>query len=1156
MTQRRRESLEVEMGNDADERFARLVEQIAKQLQAGEALDVEALAREHPEFAERFRELLPTMQVLVDLGLSPSADAVPSVPSGEPVEGILGDYRIVRQIARGGMGVVYEAEQRSLGRRVALKVLPFAAVLDQRQLQRFRNESRAAAGLHHPNIVPVFAVGCERGVHYYAMQYIEGQTLAALIDGMESGQDTAPPLADGRAASAETAAMAGPTRETSFRRWSRFHEVARLGIQVANALQYAHSVGVVHRDIKPSNLLVDEAGKVWVTDFGLAQVESDAGLTMTGDVLGTLRYMSPEQALGQPVGIDHRTDIYSLGASLYELLTLQPVWSERNRESLLRQVTTEEPIPPRQLNPAIPRDLETIVLKAIARECNERYGSAQALSDDLQRFLEQKPILARRPTPFERVVKWSRRHRGIVAWATVLLLVTTIGSVAAAFLVAHEQGHTELALDTVKTRSIELVQQRQRAEHLLARSQLERGMARCNGGDPLGLLDLLEARQTADGLNDVTGAVSRLWAIAYEPWAHRLRLVVPEADALAFSPDGTLVASASGETAQLWDLRTARRQGQPMRLQRGIGVVAFSPNGKLLVTHSVEGVAQLWDTDTAKPIGPALRHVMGTAEFPGMAQWAAAFSPDGRLLATAAVDGTTRLWRTDSGQPHREPIRHDGEVWEVAFSLDGRYLATGSKDGTARVWDVADGQPIGVPIPHSQTVSCGRVTFSPDGELVATLLNVCETETGRRRHGMVQTGAEALAFSPDGTLFATAGRDWTIRLWDVATGGPLGHPLRHDGRVRAVAFSPDGMLLAAASMDERVQLWDVASGERYGAALPLLGPVSRVLFSSDGQHVAGCSFDGTGCVWKTHPDVPGRDLSFDAGVNAVCFRPDGGGLAVGCEDGNLWVCDLQAEPVLNNPLHHDGAVEAVAFRPDGGLLATATRQGTAIQLWDASSGDLINQQRHTGEYQVTSLDFSPDGELLAEGSDRWDVRLWHVRSRQVARTLRCHEQVHGLAFSRDGTFLATALRDGTVKFWDVASGARRGRPLRHHGPVWDVVYGNDHKLVATLSGDPGDVSLRLWDVSLGPPYHSLVLPRQTGQTTIAFSPSGKTMAIGSSQGTVRLWQLPQPPTGLREMQRKTWATLGICLDADGEPENVPWRQWRNLLGAAVSRSQK
>jgi tetratricopeptide (TPR) repeat protein/serine/threonine protein kinase len=424
-----------------DVRLAELIDELTARLQAREPIDLEACLREHPEHAERLEKLLPALRMLADASASRSHGAGAGRVNGEvsaPLLGELGDFRLLREVGRGGMGVVYEAEQISLNRRVALKVLPFAATLDARQLQRFKNEAQAAAHLQHQNIVPVHAVGCERGVHYYAMQFIDGQTLAALIaelrqtSGSKASTDPEPTAPYTHSAgSGQTAPVAALSTEGSTRSPAFFRAMAELGRQAAAALEHAHQLGVIHRDIKPGNLLVDGRANVWITDFGLAHCQSQASLTQTGDLVGTLRYMSPEQALARRVVVDHRTDVYSLGATLYELLTLEPAFHGQDRQELLRQIAFEEPRPPRRLNKVIPAELETIVLKALEKNPAERYATAQELADDLERWLKDEPIRAKRPTLVQRGRKWARRHRPMVWAVAVCCLVAVTATVAA-----------------------------------------------------------------------------------------------------------------------------------------------------------------------------------------------------------------------------------------------------------------------------------------------------------------------------------------------------------------------------------------------------------------------------------------------------------------------------------------------------------------------------------------------------------------------------------------------------------------------------------------------------------------------------------------------------------------------------------------------------
>ena len=397
--------------------------------------------------------------------------------------GELGDFRLLREVGRGGMGVVYEAEQISLRRRVALKVLPFAAAIDPRRLQRFKTEALAAAHVQHEKIVPVHAVGCERGVHYYAMQFIDGQSLAALIGELRvaprrparrrgrhrGGHRTRPESSSGRRRDAPPRRRSPASDPRTAARY--FERVAGLGRQAALALEHAHQAGIVHRDVKPGNLLLDLRGQLWITDFGLAQVTGDAGLTITGEMLGTLRYASPEQVLARRGIVDHRSDIYSLGATLYELLTLRPPFDGRDRNALIRQIADDEPASPRSLEPSIPAELETIVLKALRKEPADRYATAQEMADDLQRFLDGRPILARRPTPSERLRAWSRRHPAIVGSGVAALILLSAASMVSTAIVRREQAKT-----LAEQRKAEAAYRRehQRAEEAEARFRLAR----------------------------------------------------------------------------------------------------------------------------------------------------------------------------------------------------------------------------------------------------------------------------------------------------------------------------------------------------------------------------------------------------------------------------------------------------------------------------------------------------------------------------------------------------------------------------------------------------------------------------------------------------------------------------------------------------------
>jgi serine/threonine protein kinase len=555
-----------------DAHLAEVLDAYLAAMEAGAAPARAELLAQHPELADQLAACLASLDFIRraapgssfleqgaegPAGVSGPARRAepifrqPGLRPGEQLE--LGDYRLLREIGRGGMGIVYEARQLSSGRPVALKVLPFSSALDSRQLLRFKNEAEAASRFQHPNIVPVWDVGAQGDLHFYVMKFIEGQTLAKII--RERKAETPNP-----AAAPTVSASATPEQVSS--KDSYYRTVAKLGLQAALGLEHAHQAGIVHRDIKPGNLLVDQGLHLWITDFGLARILDDAGnLTLSGDLVGTLRYMSPEQTLAKLGIVDQRSDIYSLGVTLYELATLEPAFRGQDRQELLRQIAEDEPVPPRRLNPAIPEPLETILLKAITKELTGRYATAQEMADDLERFLANRPIAARRPSRTKRLGRWLRRHQRIAAGAVAAGFLAVLVLATSWFIILQERNEAERraqqalqAVDEMYTQVAQRWWQQQpfmeqvQREFLLKALHYYEDFSKERGSTPYLRLETARAASRVGDIQHKLGELAKAEDAYNDAIARLQKMVADESDdvgqraelALAYSNRGTL----------------------------------------------------------------------------------------------------------------------------------------------------------------------------------------------------------------------------------------------------------------------------------------------------------------------------------------------------------------------------------------------------------------------------------------------------------------------------------------------------------------------------------------------------------------------------------------------------------------------------------------
>jgi WD40 repeat protein/serine/threonine protein kinase len=1085
----------------------------------------------NPELRQRVDALLKSIEQpdsFLQTGVHEARTVAPvDLPLFERPGMRIGPYKLLQQIGEGGMGTVWMAEQAEPVRRtVALKVIK-AGMDSAAVVARFESERQALALMDHPNIAKVLDAGStDTGRPYFVMELVKGTPITKYCDAQ---------------------------RLTIAQR-------LELYVQVCHALQHAHQKGIIHRDIKPTNVLIapyDGRPVVKVIDFGVAKATGQRLTEKTlftefGAVIGTLEYMSPEQAELNNQDIDTRSDIYSLGVLLYELLTgTTPLDMHRQRgtafAAILMQIQEAEPPKPsvrlsdskeslpsisaqRHTEPAklaklVRGDLDWIVMKALEKDRGRRYETANGLARDIERYLHEETVEACPPSTLYRLRKFVRRNRnGVVAAGLLLfaILAGFAGTTWGLFEARWQRDQADLA-------RAEEDRQRGIAVEAGEKARLEESKAKKSAEQAIEEKELSERRYYASEM--------KLASLEWD--AGQTRLVRERLEAQKPVRPGD-VDNRGFEWYYLQrqcDLDNRTLGGhQPA----AISDVAFSPDGRSLASASWDHTVKLYDVLSGQETLTLRGHTFPVG--------AVAFSPDGHRLGSMGTDGTVKVWDVSSGQQtltfqgHVPSITGIFGAYCVAFSPDGRRIAStaphfipgkGASDSLVKVWDAASGREILILSGHTARV-------------------------------------DKVAYSPDGRRIASASHDGTVRFWDATSGQEVSTLRGHTGkRLLSVAFRPDGRRIASASDDQTVKVWDTTTGQETLTLRGHTGWVAGAVFSPDGRRIASASYDQTVKVWDA---VSGRETLTLRGhttwLTSLAFSPDGRRIAsASLEEVKIWDA-ANAQSMLSVPLNSTGWTAvfgpgkriatpwSVAFSPDSKRIASASHDGT-VKVWDAATGqEKLSFRGHVGRAsydpvrRVSSVAYSPDGQRIASASYGYTVKVWDTTNSENTLTLRGHRNtVFGVAFSPDGRRIASASSDQTVKVWDTTTGQTMLTLRGHTGPVCGVAFSPDGELIASASGDQ---TVKLWDAFSGQETRTLQ-GHANGTLGVAFSPDGRRIASTSYDLTVKVWDVASGRETLT-LRGHTNTVWGVAFSPDGRRiVSGSWDQTIKVWDAATGQ---
>ncbi len=1049
----------------------------------------------------------------------------------------IGPYKLLQKLGEGGMGEVWMAEQEQpVRRRVALKLIK-AGMDDRQVIARFEAERQALAMMDHPNIAKVLDIGTtEFGQPYFVMELVQGIPFTSYCD----------------------------------RNKLSIKERLELFIPVCNAVQHAHQKGIMHRDLKPSNVLVclfDGKPAAKVIDFGLAKalqhqvkLTDKTMFTEFGQVVGTLQYMSPEQAEMNQIDIDTRTDIYSLGVMLYELLTgSTPIDTDTLKQNAILKVleTIREKDPPRpshrlstitldaasgisaqrrievhKLKTILRGELDWIVMKALEKDRTRRYETANGFAEDLIRYLSGDIVLARPPSAIYRMRKYVSRNKGLIASMTSI----------AVFLCGGILGTTWFALQANDARknseekTAEVSAERDRANEEAKNARVQEILAENarREADSQRQQALIERKLAEEALAQNEAILARSnYLLAVARWnEHRaseavsLLNLIPEKyrniewnlaqrnfegsditlfghtesiSSVCFSPDGTRVVSGSlDKTIKVWDSVS----GQELRTLRGhsdgVTCVDLSPDGMRIVSGGQDKSVKLWDVNS----GQEILRLVGHNDYVQSVN----FSHDGTKIVSSSSDQTLKLWDASSGQELCTFDGHAGLVATAEFSPDGTRIASGGNDFSMKLWDVASGQEL---LSMDADVNLVRsISFSPDGTRVVSAcqdgsLQLWNATNGRKllditAHPQV---VDCVQFSPDGTKIASASWDTTTKLFDATNGRELRTLSGHLGWVTCVSFSPDGTRLVTGSDDKSLKIWDVRSGEELHSLSEYTGHINSVSFHADSNQIATGSRDGTFKLWDADS---GQVLRTHTGnsdwIESTSFSTDGTRIVTGSFDGTLKIWQASSGEELQTLVGHSDNVNSVSFSPDSKRIVSASADHT-LKLWDATSGQELQTFRgHTGD--VTCVSFNPEGTLLVSGSRDKTAKLWNATDGQELRSLNGHSsRLNCVRFSPDGRQIVTGSEDSTLKLWD-ADLAREIRTFRGHANgVTCAIFSPDGSRIISGSRDE---SIRIWDVASGQELRALPAHNE-GVSSVSINADGTRIASVGEESALMLW---------------------------------------------------